>query len=531
MLLLLLLLLLQEEPSAKVNVLLQAYISGLRLDGYALTADMVYVHQSAGRLMRAIFEICLRRGWASLAQRALAAAKMVDYRQWQSASPLRQFKREGAAGAAPGSSAAALPDEVLRRLERKDIPWDRFYDMKPGDLGELVRIPKMGRAIHRLIHAIPRVELSARVQPLTRSLLRFDVTLTPDFAYDPAVHGGGEMFWVMVEDADGEAILHHEPFFMKGRAAAAGEDASLTFYVPVSEPLPPQYFIRVVSDRWLQSEALLPISFRHLLLPDKFPPHTELLDLAPLPVSALKNAEFEALYTAGSAAAAAAAAGSSASAASALAALGPSAALTHFNPIQTQAFNALYETDGNVLLAAPSGAGKTLCAEFALLCLFGRDADARAVYIAPGADACRQRWEEWELKFGRGLGKAVVELTGELAADLKLVERAHIVVATPRQWDSLSRRWRKRRAVTDTALFIFDELETLGSGGAAAATYEIVCSRMRFVALQAAQAGAPPPRLIGLAMSVANARDLGEWLGAAPGAIFSFHPQVSRLRS
>lgn len=40
-----------------MNVLLQAYISQLKLEGFALMSDMVYVTQSAARLMRAIFEI------------------------------------------------------------------------------------------------------------------------------------------------------------------------------------------------------------------------------------------------------------------------------------------------------------------------------------------------------------------------------------------------------------------------------------------------------------------------------------------
>lgn len=74
------------------------------------------------------------------------------------------------------------------------------------------------------------------------------------------------------------------------------QDHVVSFTVPIHEPLPPQYFIRVVSDRWLQCEAQLPVSFRHLILPEKYPPPTELLDLQPLPVSALRNAPFEALY-------------------------------------------------------------------------------------------------------------------------------------------------------------------------------------------------------------------------------------------
>lgn len=43
-------------------------------------------------------------------------------------------------------------------------------------------------------------------------------------------------------------------------------------------------------------ETQLPVSFRHLILPEKYPPPTELLDLQPLPVSALRNSAFESLY-------------------------------------------------------------------------------------------------------------------------------------------------------------------------------------------------------------------------------------------
>ena len=55
------------------------------------------------------------------------------------------------------------------------------------------------------------------------------------------------------------------------------------------------------------SESVLPLSFQHLLLPERHPPHTELLDLEPLPLGALNNAKYEMLYN-----------------------------FTHFNPIQTQ---------------------------------------------------------------------------------------------------------------------------------------------------------------------------------------------------
>jgi len=497
-----------EEPSAKVNVLLQAYISKLKLDGFALAADMVYVHQSAARLMRAIFEICLRRGWALLARKALDIAKMIDHRQWGSSSPLRQFSQ----------SAGGLSDEVLVRLEKKDIPWERYNDLRPSDLGELVRLPKLGKAIHRLVHMLPRLEVQVNLLPITRSLLRIDLVIEPDFIYDVKAHGGSESFWIFVEDADGDTIIHQEFFSLKMRYAT--EEHKLTFFVPLTDPTPPQYFIRVISDRWLHSETLKAAPLRALLLPEKFPPHTELLDLAPLPLTALGSDQYTRLYLQKSNA--------------------PHQQI--FNPIQTQTFSALFETDQNVLISAPSGSGRNVCAEFALLRLFKNDPDSRAVYIAPHVETARQRYDEWEVKFGDGLGKAVIELTGELTADLKLLERCNICIATPRQWDALSRRWKKRRAVQEVSLFICDDLDMISSGGAgdsvsasslgggglakdagSGATYEVVVSRMRQMS---ALLEGSPARLVALSNSVANARDLADWIGAGPTGTFNFLPQT-----
>lgn len=80
-----------DEPATKINILLQAYISRFQMEGYDLNADMVYVTQSASRIMRALFEICLKRGWAHLSQVMLNMCKMVEKRLWGSMTPLRQF--------------------------------------------------------------------------------------------------------------------------------------------------------------------------------------------------------------------------------------------------------------------------------------------------------------------------------------------------------------------------------------------------------------------------------------------------------
>lgn len=163
-----------EEPSAKVNVLLQAYISDLKLEGFALVADMQFIQQSANRIMRALFEIALRNEWAALADKTLNLCKMTERRMWLSQSPLRQFK--------------TIPEAYMRKLEKKDIAWERYADMSPQDLGELVKLPKMGKVLHQLVHQFPKLELTLHVQPVTRSLLKVELTIHPDFIFEPKVH-------------------------------------------------------------------------------------------------------------------------------------------------------------------------------------------------------------------------------------------------------------------------------------------------------------------------------------------------------
>lgn len=46
-------------------------------------------------------------------------------------------------------------------------------------------------------------------------------------------------------------------------------------------------------------------------------------------------------------------------------------------------FNAVYNSDDNVFVGAPTGSGKTICAEFAILRMLLHNVEGRCVYITP----------------------------------------------------------------------------------------------------------------------------------------------------
>ncbi len=44
-----------------------------------------------------------------------------------------------------------LPIDAMKRLEMKDFTWDRLFDLKPHELGELLRVPKLGKPVRLLV--------------------------------------------------------------------------------------------------------------------------------------------------------------------------------------------------------------------------------------------------------------------------------------------------------------------------------------------------------------------------------------------
>lgn len=103
---------------------------------------------------------------------------------------------------------------------------------------------------------------------------------------------------------------------------------------------------------------------------------------------------------------------------------------------------------------------------------------------------------------------------------MKLLEKGQIIISTPEKWDALSRRWKQRKLVQQVSLFIVDELHLIGGEGGP--ILEVIVSRMRYISSQIENR----TRIISLSTSLANAKDLGEWIGATTHEFFNFPPGV-----
>ncbi|KAK5666592.1 putative steryl acetyl hydrolase mug81 [Batrachochytrium dendrobatidis] len=469
----------------KTNILLQSYISRSRIDDFALVSDTAYVAQNSARILRAIFDIAMSRNWGPTASVVLSLCKTVDKRMWSFEHPLAQFD---------------LPVEIITKLERSvdSISMDALRDMTANELGDLVRHHRMGDTVSRCVMQFPTLYMEASIAPITRTILRISLHVTPDFAWNDKVHGKSEPWWIWVEDPESTDILYSEYFLVRKREH--GQTQKLGFTIPIpktlstSDELPPQVYIRAVSDRWIGAENILPVSFKHLILPElNHAPYTDLLDLQPLSITALKNPIIEEICR---------------------------PRFQYFNPVQTQIFHTLYQTRHNALVGAPTGSGKTIAAELALWSTFRDFPKSKVVYIAPLKALVRERVQDWRTRVAFPMCRRLVELTGDVTPDIATIEGADIIVTTPEKWDGVSRSWKTRKYVTDVSLVIIDEIHLLG--GDRGPILEVIVSRMNYIAEQTKK----PIRVVGLSTALANACDLGDWLNIRNMGLFNFRHSV-----
>ncbi|KAJ1675795.1 activating signal cointegrator 1 complex subunit 3 [Spiromyces aspiralis] len=473
-----------DSAHGKTCVLLQTVISRARIEDFALVSDATYVHQNSGRIARALFEIALNRGWGPVTSVLLSLSKCIERQMWPFEHPLLQFPD--------------IPSDLARKLEDKaeTVTVEHMRDMTAPELGDLVRNRRYGPVLDRMARQFPMLALRAEAVPITRNVLRISLTIEADFEWSDRVHGTAQAFWIWVEDAECTEIYHWENIVVQKRRHHEPQVSSFT--IPIYEPVPPQIFIRAVSDRWVGSETILPVSLQHLRLPDYQEVHTDLLDLDPLPVSALNNPVYEAICR---------------------------KRFEYFNPVQTQIFYTLYNTAHNALVGAPTGSGKTVAAELALWQAFRDYPKSKVVYIAPLKALVKERVHDWNQRLMGPMGRSLVELTGDATPDLESIRRADIIITTPEKWDGISRGWKERDYVRMVSLVIIDEIHLLG--GDRGPILEVIVSRMNYIASSDSKIRSKYPiRIVGLSTALANARDLADWLGIRSIGLYNFRHSV-----
>ena len=177
-------------------------------------------------------------------------------------------------------------------------------------------------------------------------------------------------------------------------------------------------------------------------------------------------------------------------------------ALAHFesrleyplDPFQRNACERL-EAGRSVLVAAPTGSGKTTVAEFAVY-LARRERDAKIFYTAPIKALSNQKFHELCEEYGE-------DEVGLLTGDVNIRGDAPIVVMTTEVLRNMI--YADSDTLADLAFVVLDEVHYLGDRFRGAVWEEIILHLPKRV------------RLVSLSATVSNAEEFGDWMHAVRG--------------
>ena len=114
---------------------------------------------------------------------------------------------------------------------------------------------------------------------------------------------------------------------------------------------------------------------------------------------------------------------------------------SHFNKMQSESFETIYNSDCNCVINAPTGSGKTVLFELAMLRIFFySNMNNKVLYLAPSKALCAEKYKDWVSKFSF-LSITVGVLTSETSLEeAEGVKRSNIIISTPEKLDLLTRK-------------------------------------------------------------------------------------------
>ena len=188
------------------------------------------------------------------------------------------------------------------------------------------------------------------------------------------------------------------------------------------------------------------------------------------------------------------------------------------NRIQSRLYSATMESDENLLLCAPTGAGKTNVAMLTMMREIGKHVNEdgtincdefKIIYVAPMKSLCA----EMSGSFGKRLekyGLVVSELTGDSQLSKEQINKTQVIVCTPEKWDIITRKGGERTYTQLVRLVIFDEIHLLhDERGPVLET--LVARSIRNIETTQEEV-----RLVGLSATLPNYQDVAVFLRVNP---------------
>ena len=189
------------ENYGKTLILLETYLRNGKSD----IADLSYIVQNSARIMRALFEFCVKQNYGKLSIECLKWCKLIDKRMLPDQHPLYQFTIQCNSGKLTNSPEKAqrnnlLHSHIVRDLETAKIDVDDIISGREKDMIAYAIGSAFVNDLYKFVRYLPYLSLEVTTKTLTRSILEIHLTIYPQFEWNSKWSGKSEPFWVIISN-------------------------------------------------------------------------------------------------------------------------------------------------------------------------------------------------------------------------------------------------------------------------------------------------------------------------------------------
>ena len=177
--------------------------------------------------------------------------------------------------------------------------------------------------------------------------------------------------------------------------------------------------------------------------------------------------------------------------------------ISDFREFQGQAIENGLLKGKNLLISAPTGSGKTLIGELAILKHLLGNENHKALFLVPLKAVADEKYDEFCRKYEDFF--AVKVSTGDFETIPEELSAANLIIATYERFDSLLRT--KPDWLSDIAVIVIDEIHMIGQKERGPRLESIIIRLKEYL---------PYTQLICLSATVKNWEELSDWLQAYP---------------
>lgn len=184
-----------------------------------------------------MLDLCSKKSQSENVRKILNWCKFIENRVYKDDSPLKQFTKFSFSGynamRTKKQLDGFLTGNLYEMFASANISVNQYLDTSDNSDRSVLFGKNMNKyaldEVKKFCELIPKVEVKYALKPIAQTIIKVDLSIRPNWKFNPKWHLKSEVFWVLFDDE--QELLHSETFTIEQEFVEKQREVNMSFYV------------------------------------------------------------------------------------------------------------------------------------------------------------------------------------------------------------------------------------------------------------------------------------------------------------